>query len=102
MKVLVEFGRYYDGPPSEAVWIIASPANRSWFQRHAGTIDGNSAIFDDDVEPLTLIWHVFAHHPDWTEITVRSAILTPEIEEGIAPDAVVANSDKNGFHLRRR
>ena len=102
MKVLIEFDRAYAGPPSEAVWIVASSKNRSWFEQHAIEIDSNSAIFDEDVEPLTVIWHVFEHHPDWTEIVVRNARLTSQIEEGILPNAVVAGREEDGFRLRRR
>ena len=101
MDVLVEFNPAYDGHASDAVWIIASPHNRSWFERHVGSIDPNSAVFDEDVTPIGVIWHVFDHHPDWTEIVVRGAALTSEIEEGIGAGAVVASSEGDGFRLRR-
>jgi hypothetical protein len=101
MEVLVEFDPAYAGPASDAVWIIASPNNRSWFVRHAESIDPNSAVFDEDVTPMQVVWHVFDHHPDWTEIVVRGVALTHEIEEGIEADAVVASRDEDAFRLRR-
>jgi hypothetical protein len=101
MEVLIEFHPAYAGPTSDAVWIIASAKNRSWFERHVESIDPNSAVFDKNVSPLQVLWHVFEHHPDWTEIVLRGAALTPEIEEGIEADAVVASKEKDGFRLRR-
>jgi hypothetical protein len=102
MEVLAEFNPAYSGPPSEAVWIIGTPSNRAWFEVHAESIDSNSATFDDDVPPVTVISHVFAHHPDWTEIVVRGAALTGEIEDSIAADADVACREDDSFRLRRR
>jgi len=101
MKVLVEFDRAYAGAPSDAVWIIATPENRLWFERNAGRIDANSAIFDEDATPLSVIWHVFDHHPDWTEIVVRGAALNDETEVGIQPDAVIASRSAGEFRLTR-
>jgi len=102
MKVLVQFDPAYAGPPSDAVWLIAGPENRSWFVQHRETIDASSAIFDEEAEPLQIIWHVFGHHPDWTEITVCGAAPTPEIEKSVEPDADIANRGVDGFKLARR
>jgi len=101
MEILVEFDRAYAGGPSEAVWIVGTPENRLWFERHTEGIDANSAIFDEDAAALTIIWHVFDHHPDWTEILVRGTPLNTEIEDGVRPDAVVASRSANEFRLRR-
>ncbi len=101
MKVLVEFGRTYAGPPLDAVWIIDTPENRAWFEKHVDSIDPWSAVFDEDVEPLTAIWHVLDHHPEWTEIVVRGAGLTPELKRGLQPDAVVTSNRPDEFRLKR-
>ena len=101
MKVLVEFGRAYAGPPWDAVWIIDTPDNRAWFEQHSNSIDPWSAVFDDDMEPLAVISHVFEHHPEWAEIVVRGASLTPEIEDKLRAEAVVASRAIDEFRLRR-
>jgi hypothetical protein len=101
MEVLVQFERAYAGRPSDAVWIVGTPENRTWFEQHVGSIDANSAVFDDNAAPLTVIGHVFDHHPDWTEIVVRGAALTAEIEQGVQPDAVVATRGFDEFRLTR-
>lgn len=54
----------------------ATPKNRSWFEQEVASIDQNSAVFDEDAVPLTVIWRIFDHHPDWTQITVRGVDAT--------------------------
>ena len=101
MKVLVEFGSYPEGPLPEAVWIIDTPENRTWFERQVDHIDANSAVFRDDSDPLSIIWNVFEHHPTWTEVEVQGAALTPEIELDVKPEAYCQRLTGDGFKLRR-
>ena len=102
MEVLVQFDRAYAGPPSEAVWLVRTLENGLWFEQHVGGIDANSALFDENTTPLAVIWHVFDHHPDWTEIVVSGAALTPEIQAAVEPDGVIVSADDDSFRLRRR
>lgn len=102
MQVRVILDEAYSGPASDAVWIIDTPTNRSWFEQHTDDIDPNSAIFGQNVSLLTVIWHVFDHHPDWTEIVVSGAPLTPAIKQAVEPDAFIANEGSDEFKLARR
>ncbi len=102
MEVLVQFGSPYAGQPSQAVWIIDTPENRAWFEKQVGHIDQNSAVFNETNDPLTIIWQVFDHHPDWTEIMVKGATLTAEIRQDLAADVEVIDAGTDEFRLRRR
>jgi hypothetical protein len=101
MQVLVAFDPAYAGPPSKAVWIIDTPKNRAWFEHQAGRVDANSAIFDDNMPPLAIIWNVLDHHPNWSEIVVRGAPLTSEIEQAVCHDGIVASRGNNEFRLTK-
>lgn len=99
--MLVQFDRAHAGCPPDAIWLIDSPENRQWIHKHAQSIDINSAIFDEDADPLTVVWNVIDHHPDWSTIVVRGASLTPEMERAVAGDAVIANRSNDEVRLRR-
>lgn len=101
MRILVEFGDFCGDQVVDAAWLINSPKNIIWLQNHANELDSNSACFDEGMLPLTAIWHVFDHHPDWTEIIIRGVVVTSEIEEGIKPDAIVLSRLSNEFQLVR-
>lgn len=100
MKVVIEFGTYAGGPIPDAVWALDTPENRGWFRAHAEALDPNSALFKM-ADPLSILWSVFEHHPAWTEIEVRGAELTTEIETEIALDSQVHSRDRDGFRLAR-
>jgi hypothetical protein len=101
MEVLIQFEPAFAGTPTDAVWISDTRANRTWFERQAGRIDANSALFDPGSDPLTIIWHIFDHHPDWSAIVVRGTALTPEIERSVKPDASAVEAGPDGFRLVR-
>jgi len=101
MKVLIEFGSPPGGASFDAVWIIDTPENCAWFDKEVDRIDANSAVFKDASDPLAIIWNVFEHHPNWAEILVRGAVLTPDIEQGVRPDAAVSSEGSAEFRLTR-
>lgn len=101
MKVLIEFESVPGGASYDAVWIIDTPENRAWFERQVGRIDANSAVFKDGSDPLAIIWNVFEHHPNWAEILVRGAALTPAIEGAVRPDASASSEGPAEFRLTR-
>lgn len=101
MRVLVLFEPAFSGDPLDAVWIIDSPHNRTWFQSHVERIDPNSAMFNAASEPLDILEHVFEHHPTWTEIVVRGTDLTADLADSLRPEAVVRAVEPNGFKLAR-
>ena len=101
MRVLVTFDPAYSGPPADAVWIVDTPDNRVWFEQQATGIDANSALFDGKVSPLTTIWNVFDHHPQWTEVIIAGAPLTPEVEEAVRSDAYATRLGTHEFRLTR-
>jgi hypothetical protein len=102
MEVLVQFGSPYAGPLSDAVWIVDTPENRTWFEQHVKGIDPNSAVFNEANDPLTILWHVFDHHPGWTEIIVKGVTLTAAIQQELAADAIAFDTRPNEFRLTRR
>ena len=73
MLVLVIFDPAFDGPAGEAVWIVDTPANRSWFVRQRA-LDEGGAIFSldrrdgPDGAVVHMIWNAQQHHPDWKTI----------------------------------
>ena len=99
MKVLVQFDEHFAGAPADAIWIVDSSSNREWFERHSRAIDQNSAVFVAGSE-LTIIWHVFDHHPSWDVIEVEGWPLTADIVDALKQDAGVARTE-NGFRLSR-
>ena len=101
MEIMVAFDRAYEGRPRDAVWIIDTPENRQWFEEHRWHLDPNSAVFDADAEPLTILRHVFDHHPNWSKIVVTGAGLTHELEEAVASDALVVREAAREFLLER-
>lgn len=101
MKVLIVFEPAYVGSPSDAVWIVDSSENRTWFERHSLFIDQNSAVFSPACDPLNILWNVFEHHPAWTEIDVRGERMTREIASGIAGEAALQSETREGFSLKR-
>jgi hypothetical protein len=101
MDVLIEFCRLPPESALEAVWIIDSVENRRWFETLAGQIDPNSAVFSEDSHPLTILWNVFEHHPNWTEIVVHGEGLSSEIMDGISSEAVADNVAPDQFVVRR-
>lgn len=101
MQVLVAFDPAYAGPSSEAIWVIDTPENRAWFEHQSARLDANSAIFENDVPPLAIIWNVLDHHPQWSEIVVKGAPLTPEIEQAVRFDGIVASRGNNEFRLTK-
>lgn len=100
MKVLVVFDPFYTGDVADAVWIIESAVNRKWFHEHAQSIDRNSAVFNSDSDLLTILWHVFQHHPTWTDVIVQGRPLTDADAADIALDAT-ATITNDGFRLAR-
>ena len=101
MEVMLQFEPAFAGTPSDAVWISDTPENRTWFEMQVGRIDANSALFDPGSDPLTIIWQIFDHHPNWSEIIVHGTALTPEIERSVQPDASAVEAGPNGFRLVR-
>lgn len=101
MNVLVVFEPAYAGSPCDAVWIVDSPENRAWFERHSMHIDQNSAVFNPASAPLNILWNVLEHHPAWTEINVTGEQMTREIASGIADEASILNETREGFSLKR-
>jgi hypothetical protein len=51
--------------------------------------------------PLAIIWNVLDHYPHWSAIVVRGAPLTPEIEEAVRLDGIVASRGNNEFRLTK-
>ena len=100
MRVLVIFQPEFRGDPLDAVWIIDTPQNRAWFEQQGELIDGNSAVFRP-ADPSEILWHVFEHHPAWTEVVVRGAELNPDLASSLEPDAVVREKTQDGFTLTR-
>jgi hypothetical protein len=101
MKVLIVFEPAYAGKPCDAVWIVDSPENRAWFERHSADIDHNSAVFNPASDPLNILWNVFEHHPTWTEVTVSGKRMTSEIASGVADEASIQSETGEGFCLKR-
>lgn len=101
MKVSVIFDPAYVGGASDAVWIIDSPENRGWFERQAGIIDPNSAVFQPS-DPIAIIWNIFEHHPNWTEIAVTGEQVEADIKSALAGDAIVTARTASGCLLKRR
>ena len=101
MRVLVIFEQAFTGDPLDAVWIIDSPHNRLWNAEHVEGIDPNSAVFNPASDPLNILWSIFEHHPDWTEIVVRGVELTVHLAEGVESEAVVCEREANQFRLSR-
>ncbi|WP_334186296.1 hypothetical protein [Novosphingobium sp.] len=101
MNVLVVFEPAYAGSTCDAVWIVDSPENRAWFERHSLHIDQNSAVFNPASDPLNILWNVFEHHPGWTEINVMGEQITGEIASGIAEEASIQSETDEGFSLKR-
>jgi hypothetical protein len=101
MNVLVVFEPAYAGSPSDAVWIVDSPENRAWFERHSMHVDQNSAVFNPASDPLNILWNVFEHHPTWTEIDVRGERMTRELASAVADEASIQSETHKGFGLKR-
>ena len=101
MRVLVVFEQSFRGDPLDAVWIIDSPQNRAWYKQQVGRIDGNSAVFTPANDPVDILWHVFEHHPKWTEVVVKGAELTTDLAEALKPEAVIRRLGADEFRLER-
>ena len=101
MRVLVVFEPAFTGDPLDAVWIIDTPQNRAWYEKQLERIDGNSAVFTPANDPVDILWHVFEHHPRWTEIVVRGAELASDLAKGVKPEAVVRAQGADEFTLAR-
>lgn len=101
MRVLVVFEQAFRGDPLDAVWIIDTPHNRLWYDQQAGRIDGNSAVFTPSNDAVDILWHVFEHHPNWTEVVVKGAELTTDLAEALKPEAVVRAQSAHEFRLER-
>ena len=102
MQVLVIFEQAYTGDPLDAVWIIGSPENRRWFNRHLEGIDPNSAVFSPSREPIHIIWQVLEHHPTWTEVVITGMAPNSELTDALRSDTVLHLNHGDGFRLKRR
>ncbi len=69
------FDEQYKGKASSAVWIVDTPANRSWYAARS-RLDANSALFmlfpDESLEKAfqRVWWGIEDHFPDWEEVDV--------------------------------
>lgn len=99
MKILIEFGHLPPATCPAAVWIADTPESRPWFEALAGRVDANSASLKEDAAPLTIIRHVFEHHPAWTEIVVQGEALTGESENGVVGAAFAVKAGPEKFSL---
>jgi hypothetical protein len=90
----------YTGAAADALWIIDSASNREWFGRNGPAIHPNSAVFAPDSNPISIIDHVFTHHPTWTAIEVQGRQLTPEMAEEFRHLASIRET-QTGFNLSR-
>lgn len=104
MLVLVIFDPAFDGPAGEAVRIVDTPANRSWFARQQALDEG--AIFSldrcdgPDGAVVHMIWNAQLHRPDWETIEALGTPLSASIAETLREDGVVTATPA-GFHLDR-
>lgn len=103
MQVRVIFDPAYDGPAGDAVWIIDTPANQSWFARRQG-LDEGSAVFSadryDSLESAVvhMIWNAQQHHPKWKTIEVLGTGLSASIAATLRDEGRVA-ATPGGFRL---
>jgi len=100
MKVIVSFAEQYDGQIADAAWLIESPSNRKWINRHWSQLDPNSATFRSNADVSDILDNVFEHHPNWTEVVVQNAALTSEVEASVGLSAKLARM-RDGFTVSR-
>lgn len=105
MEVSVIFDPAFDGKTGPAVWIIDTPANRSWFDRQPA-LDAGSAVFRVDRYPsmdaavVHMIWNAQEHHPAWQTIVVIRADLTTVVAADLQGDGLITVTS-TGFKLER-
>lgn len=88
MDIQAIFDKAYTGQPSDGVWIIDSPSNRTWFEAAKASLAPNSGLFlaerylSDEDALCYVIWSIFEHFPDWRSIFVVGlppTILVPNV-----------------------
>jgi hypothetical protein len=105
MEVDVIFDPTFQGHTGKAVWIIETPANRTWFDAQRD-LDPNSAIFSVarysvvDSAVLHVIWSAQEHHPAWERIEVTGVSLTPSITAEFN-DVSQISATSAGFRIER-
>jgi len=100
MKVIVSFAEHFDGQIADAAWLIESPSNRKWINTHWSQLDPNSATFRSGSDVIDILDNVFEHHPNWTEVVVQNAGLTPRFEASLSLHAKLALTN-DGFTISR-
>jgi len=105
MKISAIFQPEYTGDVTGAVWIIASDANKQWFEQRSD-LDPESALFHaekhDTQEDAVchLVWGIQEHFLNWETIAVIGLQLTRSLGDVLHKDGRTT-SKYDGFILSK-